>query len=626
MEYLDYKDDLNMPLKNFLAENFPEQTNQIGFHYPMEKMSFDIKLKNCKDNIANLNNEEFIEKEVFLKALSYSLDQEITGRDYEKEERDSGFLNIDQKKIVDECYDKLFIQKEDIVIKGAPGTGKTLVLISALLNLNKSKGINPPLLTFSDSLEKYNEYLCSVYHKSLSQQLKITEYSENEFKQFINDHVKSFKTWLDDKLTKMGYNLYKIEKKDGKKGLVAKYQELEKYPEELFEEAINDVWPNCKEPSKELIEIHNIFENSVEKPDLYVYWLFSQKKKEELDCYSNDKKEETLIIDEVQDLTKAQLQTARLIAKNGCIIAGDINQSIRHVFTKWEDLGIDSNTVIELTKNYRMSLNIQKLGNSYLSKCNAGSYSNDSKNIPGPKPQLFTSRKASDLFTQISSSIQLLVNRLNKKYKDIFVVVPTDKEVKSLKTKLTNRIKDIKIQILKVDKNENTTFDDENTINIGTIESIKGLDCPIVLLLLNDSIFIQRSPETISNAIYTVINRAMHLLQIFMPDELTENENPCIENLVYLLRNGDFKDEELPKYTYKFTPKDIIEIDGQKFLKGCYNNEQGKISEEVLLRRYNKDINYFLNNCDSLIVQDSYTNTEELYPLFYEKNCFHQDI
>jgi superfamily I DNA and RNA helicase len=213
----------------------------------------------------------------------------------------------------------------------------------------------------------------------------------------------------------------------------------------------------------------------------------------------------------------------------------------------------------------------------------------------------------------------LLVNRLNKKYKDIFVVVPTDKEVKSLKTKLTNRIKDIKIQILKVDKNENTTFDDENTINIGTIESIKGLDCPIVLLLLKDSIFIQRSPETISNAIYTVINRAMHLLQIFMPDELTENENPCIENLVYLLRNGDFKDEELPKYTYKFIPKDIIEIDGQKFLKGCYNNEQGKISEEVLLRRYNKDINYFLNYCDSLIVQDSYTNTEELYPLFYEK-------
>lgn len=600
-QYLKYKELLNSSLKKFLIENFPEKNSGNLPKNLLEKNKLLGVLEECFDSINNKDIDYFKEKENFLTALSTSLDQEISGRDYDKEKIK---LNDEQIQLVGECSDILISKEKDFVITGAPGTGKTLVLISALLVLHEKDELNPPLLTFSDSLEKYNEYLCKNYNKSFSKQLGITEYDDENLKLFISEHVQSFEKWLDEKLERSKYPVFKIDTNKGKENFTNKNSEFNQFPEELFELAISDIWPNCKEPTDELKELHNVIENLEEKPDLYVYWKFATQVDENyMKNLRLASREETLIIDEVQDLTKAQLETARKISKKGCLLAGDIFQSIRHQCKNWEDIGINGNDVKELTENYRMSENIQRLGNRYLEKCNGKSYSDSKgKAVPGPKPQLFISsdKSKNEVYTQILSSIKLLLDKCNKSPKDIFIVTPSDSEVKKIKQLISkdSSLNNIQIRELKVDKNEEIKFD-ENKITIGTIDSIKGIDCPIVLLLLNESI-LERPTETLSNSIYTVINRAMHLLQIFMPESLSESAEPSIENLVTLLRSGDYKEDEIPTWVYKFNPSEIKEpTNGEKYLFGKYKCEdkeiEGVIHGKILNKNNPTEIEKFLN-------------------------------
>lgn len=602
-KYLKHKKLLNSSLKDFLIENYPEKNSGFFSNILPEKNPLLGVLKDCFDSINNKDIDYFKEKENFLTALSTSLDQEISGRDYDKEKIK---LNDEQKKFVDECYDILISKEKDFVITGAPGTGKTLVLISALLVLHKKHNLNPPLLTFSDSLEKYNEYLCKNYNKSFSKQLGISEYSEDDLKIFISEHLKSFENWLDKKLERIiKHPVFKIDTNKGKENFTNINNEFNRFPEELFELAISDIWPNCKEPTDELKELHKVIEDTLEeKPDLYVYWKFATQIDESfINIFGGESREETLFIDEVQDLTKAQLETARKISKKGCFLAGDIFQSIRHQCKNWEDIGINGNDVKELTENYRMSENIQRLGNSYLKKCNRKSYSDSKgKAVPGPKPQLFISsdEQKNEIYTQILSSIKLLLDKCDKSPKDIFIVTPSDSEVKKIKQLISkdSSLNNIQIRELKVDKNEEIKFD-ENKITIGTIDSIKGIDCPIVLLLLNESI-LERPTETLSNSIYTVINRAMHLLQIFMPESLSESAEPSIENLVTLLRSVDYKEDKIPTWVYKFNPSEIkTTTNGEKYLFGKYKckdeDVEGVIHGKILNKNNPAAIEKFLN-------------------------------
>lgn len=624
-KYLEHKELLNSSLKDFLIENFPEKTSSFIPNILSDKKNKLLDtLEECFNSINNKDIDYFKEKENFLTALSTSLDQEISGRDYDKEKIK---LNDEQKKLVDDCCDILLPPKKDFVITGAPGTGKTLVLISALLVLHEKHDQNPPLLTFSDSLEKYNEYLCKNYNKSFSKQLGITEYDDENLKLFISEHVQSFEKWLDKKLERSKYPVFKIDTNKGKENFTNKNSEFNQFPEELFELAISDIWPNCKEPTDELKELHNVIENLEEKPDLYVYWKFATQVNENyIKNLGLESREETLIIDEVQDLTKAQLETARKISKKGCLLAGDIFQSIRHQCKNWEDIGINGNDVKELTENYRMSENIQRLGNSYLKKCNGKSYSDSKgKAVPGPKPQLFISsdEQKNEIYTQILSSIKLLLDKCDKSPKDIFIVTPSDREVKKIKQLISKdtSLNDIQIRELKVDKNEEIKFD-ENKITIGTIDSIKGIDCPIVLLLLNESI-LERPTETLSNSIYTVINRAMHLLQIFMPESLSESAEPSIENLVTLLRSGDYKEDEIPTWVYKFNPSEIKTLNGEKYLFGKYKckdeDVEGVIHGKILNKNNPDEIKKFLNYEFHVKIYRKDQEYDELTPVLRNK-------
>ncbi|MBE6354740.1 hypothetical protein [Treponema sp.] len=203
-------------------------------------------------------------------------------------------------------------------------------------------------------------------------------------------------------------------------------------------------------------------------------------------------------------------------------------------------MGINPKYVNELTHNYRTSYNIQKLSNLYLEKSGKHTYTlNDENRIQGPKPQLFVSKEETEYSydntcKQIAYSVRMLLKSCKREMKDIYIVASNKEELDKIYSNLLLINDGIKIHFLKSSNNDNNKLFSENSIKLGTIESIKGIDCPILLFLITQNLINNSNSELVQDSIYAVINRAMHLLEVFMPNHSFESEPVC--NLIDLYK------------------------------------------------------------------------------------------
>lgn len=588
--YIRYKEILNSSLADYVKN---EQHDKIFYGKRYETY------KNYSSSVEQ-NEKIYLPYENYYNCLRTSLDQEITGRNYEKELQNGFKLNNQQRQIVDECYESL-MNKKNIIIEGAPGTGKTLLLISALFVLNKKHEGKPLLVTFSSSLEKYNEYLCKVFNDDgFLDQFNIKQYKKESVSDFVGHHVQSYYGWICKTLHQyLKQAIYPINKID-KSSLELKNKELNFITDKDYERLTTEIWPNLMnlDPvnDKHLIAFHKILDAQKKVPDLYAFWKFAKNfDAEELQRASTNRPD-FILLDEVQDLTKAQFQTAQKISAKGCILAGDINQSIKNTCSSWKDLGIeknDDNIFIELKHNFRMSYNIEKFGRNYLNLCNKKTIDLTpitGTEISGPSPQLYVKQanQTESIYTQITNSVRMLVEVCKKQFKHIFIVATTNDEVNEIEKslKIYQKERPFKIEKLKERDIDNIDYEKEYVIHLGTIEAIKGIDCPIVLLLVTNNIL---TKPNIQNSLYSVINRAMHLLQVFMPVETTKNQNEFIKNFVSLLRSGNQNSETIPKYWQKFHPEKVIKLRDQNqtvILAGkLEDGSDGSIKEQFLLDR-----------------------------------------
>lgn len=514
-----------------------------------ESTALCYKIFEAEQKIDDIETNKYSAYEDFILNISKALIKSKSFKDFETEilnlsEEQQSIYDFAVKNITDDCG-------QNLLVKGGPGTGKTLLLIK-LLNYYIDQKKSPVLLTYYDSLSKYIKFQFSLINKAQGNVVH-----RNQLKTFL----KSFYDFMESKIKDaLGIEtIFKMEEEDSNSVEKAKSKFIGLYPQEgneLFNEAYNKIWPDllsCQaykeryEKSQEskyqdywnkIQDVQNKLNEELECVDRYAYYRF---------CIEEDapvpEKRDYILIDETQDLTNAQLAAVKKLCKHSCIYVGDMNQSIRNKNVSWKSIGvnINANYSKKLSANYRSTVQIQTLGKKYLECCkihddedlNAEAHSN------GLDPALIYATE-SDLRTKIIDSVKLCIDTFNIALGNICIVTFSDEELVDIKKLLAQ-------ESIESDRiSEGFEFGEEK-IRLSTVKYIKGIDCP-VLLFVADSRYVSEeksgiSQENLANSIYTCITRAMYFLQIFVTEE--SKSNIAIKELVELMENKDIETSEV---------------------------------------------------------------------------------
>ena len=273
----------------------------------------------------------------------------------------------------------------------------------------------------------------------------------------------------------------------------------------------------------------------------YAYWKINTDSR--FDNIPDIHKVDFLLIDEIQDLSTARIEFLSKLTRKNCVMAGDLNQSI---FIKrglsWKKLGykVQGHT-ITLKTNYRSTMPIQKLATEYRNRCKIHDINVISQSfIPGPEPELFISESNNKAYDEIINKVSWCKNVMNFSYKDICIVTSNTGELTKVKSLLTQ--KNISSNIMEAKDFEFKKDDD--SIRLSTIKYVKGIDSPILILLLTDNITNKKANGNMDsnaqmNCIYACITRAMDLLYIITTKEVANlhrtNKESSISHLIDLM-------------------------------------------------------------------------------------------
>lgn len=475
-------------------------------------------------------------------------------------------LSDDQEKIIARISKNISAPLEkDFLIKGGPGTGKTLVLIKILEKIINSEC---RLLTYTSSLSKYNRYVSELYlDKNNTNADLIRKMREN-----ILTFDEFFKIKLE---VLLGKEVFFINLDSAEDINSADYQELISLVEKnrtstkfsaksILEQAMDEIWPNLltKEEyinatyatnvilTAEQIEdrnnIWNSIMNVVDSMDNsskvladYAYWKINTDPR--FDNISEIHKVDYLLIDEIQDLSTARIELLSKLTKKNCVMAGDLNQSI---FIKrglsWKKLGykVQGHT-ITLKTNYRSTMPIQKLANEYRNCCKIHDTNVISQSfIPGPEPELIISDSNNKAYNEILNKVSWCKDVMKFSYKDICIVTTNTGELSKVQTLL----KEKNIESNVMESKDFVFKKDDDSIRLSTIKYVKGIDSPILILLLTDNLTNKKANGNMDsnaqmNCVYACITRAMDLLYVITTKEVANTHKAGKETSISHLLN-----------------------------------------------------------------------------------------
>lgn len=491
--------------------------------------------------------------------LNYTLDY----RDYQTRLLT---LSDDQEKIISRITKNIRAPLEkDFLIKGGPGTGKTLVLIKILEKIIDSEC---RLLTYTSSLSKYNRYVSELYLDKNN--------TNDELLKRMKDNILTFDEFFKIKLqVLLGKEVFFINQDSVDDISSTDYKELINLVEQtrtstkfsaksILEQAMDEIWPNLltKEEyinatyatnmilTAEQIEDRNIIWNSIMNVvDMmdnsskaladYAYWKINIDPK--FDTIPEIYKVDYLLIDEIQDLSTARIELLSKLTKKNCVMAGDLNQSI---FIKrglsWKKLGykVQGHT-ITLKTNYRSTIPIQKLANEYRNRCKIHDINVISQAfIPGPEPELLISDSNNKAYSEILNKISWCKEVMKFSYKDICIVTTNTREL----SKVQALLKEKNIASNAIESKDFVFQKDDDSIRLSTIKYVKGIDSPILILLLTDNLTNKKSNGNMDsnaqmNCVYACITRAMDLLYVITTKEVASTHKSGKETSISHLIN-----------------------------------------------------------------------------------------
>jgi len=243
----------------------------------------------------------------------------------------------------------------------------------------------------------------------------------------------------------------------------------------------------------------------------------------------NDKdktfKTEYSFIDEAQDLSPVILAIIKETTSNAVFLAGDSDQSIYRKGFTWKRSGIDvSGRTKILHTNFRNTIQIHDFAEKYRNNFK----DKDSETLPkafrpGP-PVEFTLRESSQaLYKEVIEQVKFCINILSYEPENICIIAPRNDNLDKINNMLTDELNQESQKIGAAD----FSFETSKNVRLTTLQSCKGLDFPVVLLIADhrvrfDSSYDEETKDTQQhNLIYVAMTRAMEMLHIFSMEEPT---------------------------------------------------------------------------------------------------------
>lgn len=444
-------------------------------------------------------------------------------------------LSPEQQQVVD-----TIVFDRDYLIRGSAGTGKSLVLISAM-SLVLSQGRldfyseNPVIfITYTKTLVKYNKYTAMLMKMKIPPELFSTvdtliyESLRKIDGPFVYDFgiTDSFLETVTVPVFMTGAEL-KAELEDFLLGrLISRDEYIEKH---IQREGMHH--PLSR---NQRIAVYLIFED-------YIRYMTGRRKYSinygrfhlaELMRQGGDavglRKLQTIFIDEVQDLNPAALAAVKSLTNGPLIMAGDFQQSLYETSSPFIRAGIDIRGTTKILKtNFRNTRQIMGAAESFRE---AGGAADDRRLLSfraGPPVELFTGEDEDELLHLLQDRLELFTGELGYDLENVCILAPRNRYLDWLEDVFSG----LGVPAVRV-HTDDFDFTARGKINLSTLHSCKGLDFPVILMFLPElerrvKFSDEQTERLLRNLVYTGMTRAMDHLNIFV----TEREDPVIDDL-----------------------------------------------------------------------------------------------
>lgn len=492
-----------------------------------ERAALALELKQAKVKAA-----AFDDAQAYIDAISRMTVLTRTRADYEKSVTR---LTPEQKKVLDQIQ-----FNADFLVKGAAGTGKTLVLLKAIersrggggeqahLDLPEIHG-TAAVLTYTTTLVKYDQYLSSLMASGASEGRVATADS------FLRERLRE----LDPSLA-IEYRLpEELAKRFPAAGLSAR---------ELATEIELFIWGNDVSYGEYVVQgiERRGMKRPLSKEQRIAVWTAAEAMEAAMTSnkvYTRNRaalllakavagniafavtRTDYVFIDEAQDLPAAVLKAIKSCTNRCVILAGDADQSIYQPGFSFKRAGIDiSGRARILRTNFRNTVELHEITERYR-RTGGGS---DVENEPfafrnGPRPELYKAADAEEMFGLLEKRLFLFLDTLGYSPENICIIVPRDDDLQGLNARLSAE----GLSLVDI-REKGFDFVETGSVRLTTMHSAKGLDFPVVLLyipsfhVINSSMDPATSDRMARNLIYVAMTRAMDHLNVFIREE-TEN-------------------------------------------------------------------------------------------------------
>jgi hypothetical protein len=428
---------------------------------------------------------------------------------------------------------------KDFMIKGAAGSGKSLVLLKAIaqaLELRDNSldlaenSFTPYLITYSRTLQKYNQYLSRILTT-----------------QGLEESIFTADSYLLARLGELepGWRASPFAVQDLLKGELAAdwkaqgalWKDLGWNYSDLSAELEDFLWAggiNEKEYLQDMIprkgrkqrinhqqrtkvwslqdKIRSAFEAS--KTASYGYLRMH------LSVLLTDaeplSESPLFFLDETQDLTPTALRCFRLLTQRPLIMAADDGQAIFQSGSPYTRAGIYlSGKSAVLKTSFRNTRPILSLAKRLRQESEEGGLQAFRE---GPPPEWFIQEKGNS--TVLVQKVQQILDHLGYEPEHIGIFTPTKRDSETIQKRLTKE--GLETALL---REQDFDFEESKGIRIATLDRSKGLDFPVVLLYLPRWNRPRAYAQDIAlamdrNLLYVGITRAMDYLGIFVsPDD-----------------------------------------------------------------------------------------------------------
>ncbi len=426
------------------------------------------------------------------------------------------------------------------LIRGGPGTGKSLVLLESLRRaarqhaLDFGEGESVVLITFTRTLVRYNRYIAEIMRLDLPLDVIATVDSLLFRKLQAIEPGAVYDFALLDKLVtaeRAPAFLAPEELRAEIEGLLFGWALTRReYVEEIIpREGMRKRL--TRRQREEVWAVRDEIVGEMEARRVYTTGYGRLKLLEHLRANPGDRSLRDishLFLDEVQDLTPAALAILRELTRAGIVMAGDTDQSLYNPTSPFGRAGLSmrGNTRV-LRTNFRNTTQIHALAERFRERSAHLGWESDSRPFAfreGPAPELYRAADADEARGLLVEKLRLFLEQLAYEPGNLCVLVPRNAEIPPMLERLAA------VGHEAVDITEDPfSFHDNGRVRISTLHSSKGLDFPVVLVYLPYLARREHLDETqgdrlVRNLLYVGITRAMDNLNVFVVESAARDD------------------------------------------------------------------------------------------------------